>query len=66
MIDIIIVSMKIQTQDLRIRFVAKLGAMGKYQKDGEDKFHIIIPRGYIEQLRSLKGKQVRVEIDDEI
>jgi hypothetical protein len=40
--------------------------MGKYQKDGEDKFHIIIPRGYIDQVRSLKGKQVRVEIDDEI
>jgi len=39
--------------------------MGKYD-DGEDKFHIIIPKQYVSQVRNLKGKHIRVYVDDEI
>jgi hypothetical protein len=41
------------------------GAMGKYQ-DGEKKFHIIIPKKYINQIRDLEDEHIRVEIDNEI
>ena len=34
--------------------------------DGVDKFHLIIPKEYGKQVRDLKGKQVRVYVDDEI
>jgi hypothetical protein len=52
-------------REMKVKFVAKLGAMGKYDKDGEDKFHIMIPRQFIDEVRDLKGKQVKVTIEDE-
>jgi hypothetical protein len=51
--------------DLKIKFIVKLGTMGTYG-DGVDKFHLIIPKEYGKQVRDLKGKQVRVYVDDEI
>jgi hypothetical protein len=51
--------------ELKIKFIVKLGTMGTYS-DGEDKLHLIIPKEYVEQLRDLKGKQVRVYVDNEI
>jgi hypothetical protein len=64
-VDISISGMQKQVEKLRIKFIAKLGAMGKYQ-DGEKKFHIIIPRKYIDQIRELEDEHIRVEIDNEI
>jgi hypothetical protein len=46
-------------QELKVRFVAKLGAMS------EDKFHVMIPKQFNDQVRNLKGKQVKVTIEDE-
>jgi hypothetical protein len=43
----------------------KLGSMGKYD-DGIEKFHIIVPKEYGKQVKDLKGKHVRVYVDDEI
>jgi len=43
----------------------ELGAMGKYS-DGEDKFHIMIPKRFFKQVKDLKGEQIRVLINDEI
>lgn len=57
--------MLMQIGKLRIKFIAKLGAMGKYQ-DGKDKFHIIIPKQYIDQIKKYKGTHVRIEMDNEI
>jgi hypothetical protein len=51
--------------DLKIKFIVKLGTMGTYG-DGVDKFHLIVPKEYGKQVRDLKGKQVRVYVDDEI
>jgi len=45
---------------LKIVFVAKLGAMG------EDKFHVIVPKQYNNKVRNLRGKQVRIELNDEL
>jgi hypothetical protein len=39
--------------------------MGPYG-DGVDKFHLIIPKEYVKKVKDLKGKQVRVYVDDEI
>lgn len=51
---------------LKIKFVAKLGAMGTYS-DGEEKFHVMVPKQFINnEIRDLKGKQVKVTIEDEI
>jgi hypothetical protein len=44
---------------VKIKFVARLGTIGK------DKFHILIPKEFHEEIRSLKGKQVKVIIDDQ-
>jgi hypothetical protein len=49
---------------LKIKFIAKLGAMGKYQ-DGEKKYHIIIPRKYISHIKDLEDEQLRAVIDNE-
>jgi hypothetical protein len=46
-------------QELKVRFVAKLGVMS------EDKFHVMIPKQFNDQVRNLKGKQVKVTIEDE-
>lgn len=58
--------MKRRLGDLKIIFAAKLGAMGKYERDNEEKFHVIIPRQFVDKLRNLKGKQVKVTIEDEL
>jgi hypothetical protein len=50
---------------LRIKFIVKLGTMGTYD-DGVDKYHLIVPKEYGKQIKDLKGKQVRVVVDDEI
>ena len=50
---------------LKIKFIVKLGTMGTYG-DGVDKFHLIVPKEYHKQIKDLKGKQVRVYLDDEI
>ena len=34
--------------------------MGKYQKDNEEKFHAMVPRQFVDKVRNLKGKQVKV------
>ena len=47
-------------QKLQIVFVAKLGTMG------EDKFHVIIPKQFNDKIRNLKGKQVKLIMDDEL
>ena len=57
--------LKRNLEELKIKFIVKLGTMGTYG-DGEDKLHLIIPKEYVDQLRDLKGKQVRVYVDDEI
>lgn len=44
----------------QIKFVAKMGSMG----DG--KYHILIPKHLHEIAKTLRGKQVKVVIDDEI
>ena len=46
-------------QDMKVVFVAKVGAMA------EDKFHLIIPKQYNSKVKGLRGKQVRVVLDDE-
>jgi hypothetical protein len=51
---------------LKIKFVAKLGVMGKYERDGVEKFHVIVPRQFIDDVKGLKGKQVKITIEDEI
>jgi hypothetical protein len=53
-------------QKLKIKFVAKLGVMGKYERDGVEKFHVIVPRQFIDDVKGLKGKQVKITIEDEI
>lgn len=45
---------------LKIVFVAKLGRMA------EDKFHVIVPKQYNEKIKHLKGKQVKLVLDDEL
>lgn len=58
--------MSAQIQKLKIKFVAKLGAMGTYS-DGEEKFHVMIPKQFINnEIRDLKGKQVKITLEDEI
>ena len=47
-------------QDMKIVFVAKLGAMV------EDKFHVIVPKHYNDKVRDLRGKQVKIILDDEL
>jgi hypothetical protein len=51
---------------MKITFAAKLSVMGKYEKDNEQKFHVMIPREHIDMVRNLKGKQVKVTIEDEL
>lgn len=51
---------------MKITFVAKLGAMGKYEKDALQKFHVMVPKQYVDQVKDLKGKQVKVTIEDEL
>lgn len=58
--------MKAGLKELKIIFAAKLGSMGKYQKDNEEKFHVIVPRQFVDKVRNLKGKQVKVTIEDEL
>lgn len=53
-------------QKLKIKFVAKMGVSGKYDSDGQEKFHIMVPRQFINDVKNLKGKQVKVTIEDEI
>ena len=57
--------MLMQIGKLRIKFIAKLGAMGKYQ-DGKDKFHIIIPKQYIDQIKKYTRSPHCLEMDNEI
>jgi hypothetical protein len=40
--------------------------MGTYS-DGEEKFHVMVPKQFInEEIRDLRGKQIKVTIEDEI
>lgn len=52
-------------EKMKIVFVAKLGSMGRYERDQEQKFHVMIPREHISKIKNLKGKQVKVTIEDE-
>jgi hypothetical protein len=52
-------------QIMEIKFVAKLGAMGKY-KDGLSKYHVMVPKQYIDQIENLEGKQVKIILTDEL
>lgn len=59
--DIQIINMVILSkQKLKIVFVAKLGAMG------DDKFHVMVPKQFNDQIRDLKGKQVKIIMNDEL
>ena len=60
-------SKQLSAHRLKIKFVAKLGVSGKYDKDGRTKYHIMVPRQHIDQIESLdlEGKQVKVTIEDE-
>ena len=55
---------KQQQQELEIKFIAKVGATGKYE-DGKEKFHIMIPKRFLNEMKKLKGEQVKVIINDE-
>jgi hypothetical protein len=48
-----------QEHDMKVVFIAKLSTLA------EDKFHLIIPKQYNPKIKNLKGKQVRVVVDDE-
>lgn len=50
---------------MKIVFVAKLGSMGRYERDQQQKFHVMIPREHIDKIKNLKGKQVKITIEDE-
>jgi hypothetical protein len=56
---------RVITEEMKIVFVAKLGSMGRYERDQEQKFHVMIPREHIGKIKNLKGKQVKVTIEDE-
>lgn len=47
-------------QALKIVFVAKLGAMTP------DKFHVMVPKQFNDKIRNLKGKQVKIVLEDEL
>jgi hypothetical protein len=57
--------MKTATQIMEIKFVAKLGAMGAYT-DGTRKYHVMIPKQYIDRVENLEGKQVKIILTDEL
>jgi hypothetical protein len=57
--------MKTMAQEMQIKFVAKLGAMGTYS-DGTKKYHVMVPKQFIEQIEDLEGKQVKIILTDEI
>jgi antitoxin component of MazEF toxin-antitoxin module len=42
-----------------VKFIARISKMG-------DKLIIVIPTDYHKEIKALKGKQVRVRVDDEI
>lgn len=46
------------TELASVRFVGKISSMG-------DKLIVVIPKEFHDQVKKLKGKQVRVVIDDE-
>ena len=52
-------------QQLEIKFIAKIGPTGKYS-DGAEKFHVMIPKRYLDKVKKLKGEQVKVVINDDI
>jgi hypothetical protein len=52
-------------QELEIKFVAKLGAMGTYS-DGVKKYHVMVPKQYIDKIENLEGKQVKIILTDEL
>jgi hypothetical protein len=56
-----------QIQEMKIRFVSKLGTIGRYS-DNRKKYHVMIPKQFIDELDTLdlEGKQVKVTIEDEI
>jgi antitoxin component of MazEF toxin-antitoxin module len=43
----------------QVKFVARISKMG-------EKLIIVVPMDYHKDIKSLKGKQVRVKVDDEI
>lgn len=59
--------MKAHDQELEIKFVAKLGAMGTYS-DGVKKYHVMVPKQYIDKIEkgNLEGKQVKIILTDEL
>jgi hypothetical protein len=54
-------------QELKIKFVSKLGTIGTYS-DGKKKFHVMVPKQFNEELDklALEGKQVKITLEDEI
>ena len=42
-----------------VKFIARISKMG-------EKLIIVVPMDYHKEIKSLKGKQVRVKVDDEI
>jgi hypothetical protein len=52
-------------QIMEIKFVAKLGAMGTYT-DGTKKYHVMIPKQYVDRIENLEGKQVKIVLTDEL
>jgi hypothetical protein len=46
-------------EDMQIKYVAKISSQG-------DNFVVWIPKEYHDQVKKMKGKQVKITIDDEI
>lgn len=57
--------MKTAAQIMEIKFVAKLGAMGTYT-DGTKKYHVMVPKQYVDRIENLEGKQVKIILTDEL
>jgi HNH endonuclease len=40
--------------------------IGKINSLGKDKFHVIVPKQYNDKVKNLRGKQVKIILDDEL
>ena len=50
---------KLKDNLAKVKFIARISKMG-------EKMIIVIPMDYHDEIKALKGKQVRVNVDDEI
>jgi hypothetical protein len=57
---------QVENSDGHEKYIYKLTGNGKYQSDNEEKYHIMIPKQFIHDVKDLKGKQVKVTLEDEI